>query len=209
MNYKDEAVKQWRAYQDAKTEEEAKSQAEYKAERARWLDNDMHMVFGTEVQFDMRYENDEWRAYMTDFPSAYFRHSHIRYSTLDICPIINIPDGAEYTEWWEFGPNKNIPNSIGVSTLREIGEALAIWEKCTWEIHPWPKKTPETPQPSTPQEEQGNPRFAELTLSQANAETRPFRVCATVTIGAEYVPNWLFVVEYTDVELPFPNDLPF
>ncbi|MHC4621256.1 MAG: hypothetical protein ACYTEQ_26200 [Planctomycetota bacterium] len=49
-----------------------------------------------------------------------------------------------------------------------------------------------------------NERVGELTATEANAETRLYRIIGLVTTGAEYDYNSHIVVEYLDTE-PDPN----
>lgn len=42
-------------------------------------------------------------------------------------------------------------------------------------------------------------RVGELTASEANAETRPYKIIGLVTTGEVYDYNWQLVVEYLDV----------
>lgn len=120
--------------------------------------------------------------------AEFYSRKRTSVGALCMAPVLDIPDERDerFADWYENALNNNRPRTRAVNSLAGVGEVLAEWADCDWTIHPWPSPQVVDQPPA---------RFAQITIRDANRESRPFRV-----LGIVQSVHVLLVVEYTDIE---------
>jgi len=189
----------------ARTEQEARNREiavrnrdDTRARIETGLRDDIKRYLGVTDGITIIIPNDIWElAYATidELPGIQIEQAPSPYSSgVQLKLPFDIPDGLAYAEWWMNPANQKMsqaPSAL-VGNLAELGSFLKLVEEFgdIEPIQPWPEK-PEAPAVATDQ-----PRFAELSVIDANRETRPFNVLGVVWDDNELAA--VMVVEYID-----------
>lgn len=177
----------------AKEKQEEAEQDQRLAKRS--LQDAMKCVFGDDVEYQEVTRRGTSRPYasLVDFPEMLFREaSWTEYGKLVATPVFEEPEGEEYEEWQDNPRNASFPRSEGIAYLSEVADLASRWASCDKTIYPWePDAKLQAKAPDKPS------RFAQLTIKEANAETRPFKV-----LGINGDDDVYIVAEYTDIETP-------
>lgn len=186
-----QALEAYEAYQEKATQASEEDRKARQEREQGYLSGLLVKVFGSDIAATATYTDGEvYKASLPGIDNATFycfRDSYLNSYDLWMDPVLTIPDGEAFEEWYENPLNHRAPRAHRVASLSDVGMVLRHWAEDDWEIKPRPPQQPAPPE-----------RFAEMTLREANRCDRPFKV-----LGLTFYDETTFlVVEYTGTKGP-------